>query len=39
VIRTLQRATDELSASQVAEDVGVSQVTARRYLEHLAERR
>jgi DNA-binding IclR family transcriptional regulator len=39
VIRTLQRATDELSASHVAEDVGISRVTARRYLEHLAEQR
>jgi response regulator of citrate/malate metabolism len=39
VIRTLQRATDELSASQVADDVGISRVTARRYLEHLAEQR
>jgi response regulator of citrate/malate metabolism len=39
VIRTLQRATDELSASQVADDVGISRVTARRYLEYLAEQR
>jgi response regulator of citrate/malate metabolism len=35
VIRLLQNAPTELSASQVAEDVGVSRVTARRYLEHL----
>ncbi len=39
VIRTLKAASGELSASQVAEDVGVSRVTARRYLEHLAEQR
>lgn len=39
MIRTLQLATDELSASQVAEDVGISRVTARRDLEHLAEQR
>jgi response regulator of citrate/malate metabolism len=39
VIRTLQHATDELSASQVAADVGISRVTARRYLEHLADQR
>ena len=29
----------ELSASQVADDLGISRVTARRYLEHLAEQR
>jgi response regulator of citrate/malate metabolism len=39
VIRTLRAATGELSASQVADEVGVSRVTARRYLEHLAEQR
>jgi response regulator of citrate/malate metabolism len=39
VVRTLRAATGELSASQVADDVGVSRVTARRYLEHLAEQR
>jgi response regulator of citrate/malate metabolism len=39
VIRTLQHATDELSASQVADGLGISRVTARRYLEHLADQR
>lgn len=39
VVRTLRGAEGELSASQVADDVGVSRVTARRYLEHLAEQR
>jgi response regulator of citrate/malate metabolism len=39
VIRLLQGASTELSASQVAEEVGVSRVTARRYLEHLAGQR
>jgi len=39
VIRTLQGATGELSASQVADELGISRVTARRYLEHLAEQR
>jgi response regulator of citrate/malate metabolism len=39
VIRLLQDAPAELSASQVAEDVGVSRVTARRYLEHLTRQR
>ena len=34
VIRLLQNAPTELSG-QVAEDMGVSRVTARRYLEHL----
>jgi response regulator of citrate/malate metabolism len=39
VIRLLQGARTELSASQVAEDLGVSRVTARRYLEHLTRQR
>jgi response regulator of citrate/malate metabolism len=39
VVRTLKAAPGELSASHVAGDVGVSRVTARRYLEHLAEQR
>jgi response regulator of citrate/malate metabolism len=39
VIRLLQDSPAELSASQVAETVGVSRVTARRYLEHLADQR
>jgi response regulator of citrate/malate metabolism len=39
VIRLLQGASTELSASQVAEEVGVSRVTARRYLEYLAGQR
>ncbi len=39
VVRLLQDASTELSASQVAEAVGVSRVTARRYLEHLAGQR
>jgi response regulator of citrate/malate metabolism len=39
VVRTLQTASGELSAAQVANDIGVSRVTARRYLEHLAEQR
>jgi response regulator of citrate/malate metabolism len=39
VIRLLQDTPAELSASQVAETVGVSRVTARRYLEHLATQR
>jgi response regulator of citrate/malate metabolism len=37
VIRLLQGASTELSASQVADEVGVSRVTARRYLEHLSD--
>jgi response regulator of citrate/malate metabolism len=39
VVRTLQATSAELSAAQVADDIGVSRVTARRYLEHLAEQR
>ena len=39
VVRTLQATSVELSAAQVADDIGVSRVTARRYLEHLAEQR
>jgi response regulator of citrate/malate metabolism len=39
VIRLLQGASTELSASQVADEVGVSRVTARRYLEYLADQR
>jgi response regulator of citrate/malate metabolism len=39
VVRTLKAAIGELSASQVADDIGVSRVTARRYLEHLVEQR
>jgi response regulator of citrate/malate metabolism len=39
VVGVLRAAEGELSASQVADDVGVSRVTARRYLEHLAEQR
>ena len=39
VVRLLQGASTELSASQVAEGVGVSRVTARRYLEHLTGQR
>jgi len=39
VVRTLRATSAELSAAQVADDVGVSRVTARRYLEHLADQR
>jgi response regulator of citrate/malate metabolism len=39
VIRLLQDTPAELSATQVAETVGVSRVTGRRYLEHLANQR
>jgi response regulator of citrate/malate metabolism len=39
IVRLLQDASTELSASQVAEEVGVSRVTARRYLEHLTGQR
>jgi response regulator of citrate/malate metabolism len=39
VVQTLQATSAELSAAQVADDIGVSRVTARRYLEHLAEQR
>jgi response regulator of citrate/malate metabolism len=39
VVRTLRATSTELSAAQVADDVGVSRVTARRYLEHLADQR
>jgi response regulator of citrate/malate metabolism len=39
VVRTLRAASAELSAAQVADDIGVSRVTARRYLEHLSEQR
>jgi response regulator of citrate/malate metabolism len=39
VIRLLQDSPAELSATQVAETVGVSRVTGRRYLEHLANQR
>jgi response regulator of citrate/malate metabolism len=36
VARTLRDATDDLSAVEVARATGISRVTARRYLEHLA---
>jgi response regulator of citrate/malate metabolism len=39
VVRTLRAAPGELSAAEVADDIGVSRVTARRYLEHLASQR
>ncbi|HZA82322.1 MAG TPA: response regulator [Actinomycetes bacterium] len=39
VVRTLRAASAELSATQVADHIGVSRVTARRYLEHLATQR
>ena len=39
VVRTLQAAPGELSAAEVADDIGVSRVTARRYLKHLASQR
>ncbi|MFF2850256.1 response regulator [Streptomyces sp. NPDC058001] len=35
VIRTLRTATDGLTAAAAAESVGISRITARRYLEHL----
>jgi len=37
VVAGLRGAPDGLSAGEVAEDIGVSRVTARRYLEHLAD--
>lgn len=37
VVRALQRTENALSAREVAETCGLSRVTARRYLEHLAE--
>ncbi|HSV40597.1 MAG TPA: response regulator [Nocardioidaceae bacterium] len=37
VTSLLRTATDALSATEVASDVGTSRVTARRYLEHLAD--
>ncbi len=37
VTATLRSATAALSATEVAEPIGASRVTARRYLEHLAD--
>jgi response regulator of citrate/malate metabolism len=37
VTATLRSATAALSATEVAEQIGASRVTARRYLEHLAD--
>ncbi len=39
VVRALAAAAEPVSAEQVAEHVGVSRVTARRYLDHLAQAR
>lgn len=37
VIETLRAAAEDLSAGEIAKAVGISRVTARRYLEHLAD--